>query len=246
MAATKKHEIIRVAQENLYMLKRLSEKTSAYNVDKWNKDYEASQYYKRSHCQYPSIDFYKTQRCSSFGNMFTGVSKAATKNDFYSKTQYSKYSFSHTNSKGNTNKKRKRFEDFSYRDLQIGQKNNSEMGGDKDDKQFKKISEIENPQEQPQQNENNQEVNNEEIKKEDEHKEENNVEVKNEEENKDEGNNEEGNKKDENNEGENKEEENKEEENKEGENNEGENKEEENKEEGNNEEVNKEEHNTNE
>ena len=119
MAATKKHEIIRVAQENLYMLKRLNEKTSAYNVDKWKKDYEASQYYKRSHCQYPSIDFYKTQKCNSFGNMFTGISKNSTKNDFYTKTQYSKYSYSNTNNKGNTNKKRKRFEDFSYRDLQL-------------------------------------------------------------------------------------------------------------------------------
>ena len=86
----KKNEIIRVAQENLYMLKRLNEKTSAYNVDKWKKDYEASQYYKRSHCQYPSIDFYKTQKCNSFGNMFTGISKNSTKNDFYTKTQYSK------------------------------------------------------------------------------------------------------------------------------------------------------------
>ena len=47
MAGNKKHEIIKVAQENLYMLKRLNERTSFYNVDKWNKDYEASQYYKK-------------------------------------------------------------------------------------------------------------------------------------------------------------------------------------------------------
>ena len=169
MAATKKNEIIRVAQENLYMLKRLNEKTSAYNVDKWKKDYEASQYYKRNHCQYPSIDFYKTQKCSSFGNLFTGLSKNSTKNDFYTKRQNSKYSLSYTNSKGNINKKRKKFEDFSYRDLQIGKKNNTEMDGDKEDQQFKKISEIENPQEQPNQEENKEELNNEQNRE--EHKE---------------------------------------------------------------------------
>ena len=236
MAATKKHEIIRVAQENLYMLKRLNEKTSAYNVDKWKKDYEASQYYKRSHCQYPSIDFYKTQKCNSFGNMFTGISKNSTKNDFYTKTQYSKYSYSNTNNKGNTNKKRKRFEDFSYRDLQFGKKNNSEMGGDKEDKQFKKISEIENqPEQQPQQEEihkeeihkeeiNKEEIHKEEIHKEDEdeQKEEKNKEIKNEGENKDKNEkiNDEENKEEINREEENKEKINKEEENKEEEKNE--------------------------
>ncbi len=235
MAATKKHEIIRVAQENLYMLKRLNEKTSAYNVDKWKKDYEASQYYKRSHCQYPSIDFYKTQKCNSFGNMFTGISKNSTKNDFYTKTQYSKYSYSNTNNKGNTNKKRKRFEDFSYRDLQFGKKNNSEMGGDKEDKQFKKISEIENqPEQQPQQEEihkeeihkeeiHKEEIHKEEIHKEDEdeQKEEKNKEIKNEGENKDKNEkiNDEENKEEINREEENKEKINKEEENKEEEKN---------------------------
>ena len=140
MAGNKKHEIIRVAQENLYMLKRLNEKTSVYNVDKWKKDYEASQYYKRSHCQYPSIDFYKTQRCGSFGNMFTNVSKNNTKKNFYSKTQYSKHftNFNNnTNNTGNSVRKRKKFEDFSYRDLQIGKRSNNECG-EKDIKQYKK------------------------------------------------------------------------------------------------------------
>ena len=125
MAGNKKHEIIRVAQENLYMLKRLNEKTSVYNVDKWKKDYEASQYYKRSHCQYPSIDFYKTQRCGSFGNVFGNVSKNNTKKNFYSKTQYSN-NFNNIINTGNQTRKRKRFEDFSYRDLKIGQRSNSE------------------------------------------------------------------------------------------------------------------------
>ena len=142
MAGNKKHEIIRVAQENLYMLKRLSEKTSVYNIDKWNKDYQASQYYKRSHCQYPSIDFYKTQRCGSFGNMFNNVSKNNTKKNFYSKTQYSK-NFNNTNNTGNSGRKRKKFEDFSYRDLHFGKFNKSTKLNS-NGKQFKKIWEKNN------------------------------------------------------------------------------------------------------
>ena len=66
MGGNKKHEIIRVAQENLYMLKRLNERTSFYNVEKWNKDYEISQYYKRNHCLYAPIDFNKTQRLGGY------------------------------------------------------------------------------------------------------------------------------------------------------------------------------------
>ena len=44
------------------MLKRINERGSFYNVSKWEKDYEKNQYYKRNHCVYPSIDFYKTQK----------------------------------------------------------------------------------------------------------------------------------------------------------------------------------------
>ena len=170
MAGNKKHEIIRVAQENLYMLKRLNEKTSVYNIDKWNKDYQASQYYKRSHCQYPSIDFYKTQRCGSLGNMFNNASKNNTKKNFYSKTQYSK-NFNNTNNTGNSGRKRKKFEDFSYRDLQIGKRSISENGDKFEKQQFKKLSEIECPQETEKVEERHEEGN----------KEENNVNNKNEE-----------------------------------------------------------------
>ena len=38
------------------MLKRINERSSFYNVAKWERDYEKSQYYKRNHCVYPSID----------------------------------------------------------------------------------------------------------------------------------------------------------------------------------------------
>jgi hypothetical protein len=62
ISGPKKLEVIRVAEENQFMLKRLKEKESIYNFSQYAKDYELSQYYKRNHCIFPSIDFCRTQR----------------------------------------------------------------------------------------------------------------------------------------------------------------------------------------
>ena len=86
MTSNKKYEIIRVAQENQHMLKRIQERGSFYNVSKWEKDYEKSQYYKRNHCIFPSIDFYKTQRANNFSNRAMSYGKTG-----YSKKQYATY-----------------------------------------------------------------------------------------------------------------------------------------------------------
>ena len=166
MGGYKKHEIIRVAQENLFMLKRLNERTSFYNVEKWNKDYEASQYYKKNHCLYSPIDFNKTQRYGTYNkNWGLGPLQEqkyyTTRKKFFSKTHYSNTGIGDNPESrriSNSTKKRKRFEDFNYRDLlQIDEKNKNE-----DEKQFKKISEIENPEPEPpngkeEKNENNNE-----------------------------------------------------------------------------------------
>ena len=185
MGGYKKHEIIRVAQENLYMLKRLNERTSFYNVEKWNKDYEASQQYKKNHCLYSPIDFNKTQRYGSYAkNWGLGAIPDqkiyTTRKKFFSKTAYSGMRMGENpESKrfANSTKKRKRFEDFNYRDLLIDEKNKNE-----NEQQFKKISEIEAPEQEPQnENEEKNEINDvnnnkieqkEEEKKEEEKKEE--------------------------------------------------------------------------
>lgn len=166
MAGYKKHEIIKVAQENLFMLKRLNERTSFYNVDKWKKDYEVSQYYKRSHCQYPSIDFYKTQKYESLynkTNLFTEVPKTLNGQRYMSKTQYSKSYFKNKNGFNNTtsnlSKKRKKFEDFSYKDLIILPKNKTGLN-DSNKKQFKKISEIDGEKDEEDKKFKTQEINN--------------------------------------------------------------------------------------
>ena len=210
MGGNKKHEIIRVAQENLYMLKRLNERTSFYNVEKWNKDYEISQYYKRNHCLYAPIDFNKTQRLGGYSNNFkyAGVqthNNFTTRKKFFSKTHYSgkiMEDLPDIKRLTNSTRKRKRFEDFNYRDLQMDDKKK-----DEEEKVFKKISDMENTEpeqknEKEEKNENdnnnNNENNNDEEKKEEnneEKKEENSEEKK--EENREENNEE---KKEENNE----------------------------------------------
>ena len=184
MGGNKKHEIIRVAQENLYMLKRLNERTSFYNVEKWNKDYEISQYYKRNHCLYAPIDFNKTQRLGGYPSNFgyAGVQTQknySTRKKFFSKTHYPTKTIediSENRRNTNSNKKRKRFEDFNYRDLLMDEKNKNE-----EEKVFKKISEMEN-NDQEAKNENN---NNEEKKEEndEQEKKEENTEEKKEESN---------------------------------------------------------------
>ena len=68
ISAKKKFEIIRVAQENQHMLKRLKEKCSIYSVAKWEQDYLKSQYYKKNKCLFPSLNYTKLQT-TKFNNM---------------------------------------------------------------------------------------------------------------------------------------------------------------------------------
>lgn len=184
MGGNKKREIIKVAQENLFMLKRLNERTSFYNVDKWNKDYETSQIYKKNHCMYTPIDFNKTQRygySQTWGIGNNLCQKSPTRKKFFSKTHYSNTDNDNTpNYKrfANSTKKRKKFEDFNYRDLLDDNKAKPE-----EEKQFKKISEIENVEKEKEQEEKDENDNeNKAEEKQEENKEENN-EAKNEEKN---------------------------------------------------------------
>lgn len=54
-----KSEIRQLAQDNLYMYKRLVDLPSNFNVRKWEQDYKKSQNYKKNICNFPSIDFTK-------------------------------------------------------------------------------------------------------------------------------------------------------------------------------------------
>ena len=145
----KKNEIMRVAQENLYMLKRLSERTSFYNVEKWNKDYEASQYYKKNHCLHPPINFNQTQK---YGNNKWGI----IRKKFYSKTHYASMGDLGMPSKRIkiSLKKKKKFEDYNYRDLNLVENKKTDVKN-KNGYQFKKLSEIESVEKEDKMDNNN-------------------------------------------------------------------------------------------
>jgi len=62
-----KLEMLKIAQENLNMYKRLLNcGKSIYNHKKLLKQYKESQNYKKNSCKYPSIDFHKMQRISNY------------------------------------------------------------------------------------------------------------------------------------------------------------------------------------
>ena len=148
---------MRVAQENLYMLKRLNEKTSFYNVNKLNRDYEMAQYYKKNHCLYSPIDFSKANK------FLSGSIIKLTKKKFFNKTHYAstgklEYIPPITSNIPKSTRRRKKFEDFNYRDLNLDEKQRSEILENKE-KQFKKISEIDTEEKKEQEEKEEQENN---------------------------------------------------------------------------------------
>ena len=51
-----------LAQENLFILKRLITQESEYSAEKFMKKYKESRRYKNNICHYPSINFTKTKQ----------------------------------------------------------------------------------------------------------------------------------------------------------------------------------------
>ena len=83
-----------LAQQNLYMLKRLTEKKSEYSVKKLEENYKKVQNYKKIMCNFPCINF-KPKRGFSSDNKYNIVEKNEMKaffptinylNDGYLKT----------------------------------------------------------------------------------------------------------------------------------------------------------------
>ena len=179
LSGYKKNEIMRVAQENLYMLKRLNEKTSFYNVDKLNKDYEMSQYYKKNHCLYSPIDFIKANKYLS------GSIIKLTKKKFFNKTHYASTGkleyVPPIQIISTSTRRRKKFEDFNYRDLNLDEREKSDIIENKE-KYFKKISEIGSEEKKENEENKNNEIDNNNEQKGEEKKVENKEEEKKEEE----------------------------------------------------------------
>ena len=114
--AYKKNEIIKLTQENLLMLKRLTEKVSLYNNKKMKKDYLKSQNYKKYSCEFKPIDFIKSHKKIQLKNI-----KLKLKNEnVKKKTMYKTISGNNRQIK-NINKKK--FEFFGIKDLLSDRKN---------------------------------------------------------------------------------------------------------------------------
>mgnify|MGYP006873187398 CR=1 FL=1 len=119
-----KQEILNIAQKNLNMYKRLLKcKKSNYSEKKLSKQYKQSQYYKKNVCQYPSIDFYKTQRISNYFSTLNSLSnKLSLFNNKYKikgkkKTPYQKLFFlNEINDINDTN-------DYNYKKINLGKIN---------------------------------------------------------------------------------------------------------------------------
>ena len=62
LSFTRKEELINMAMENLNIYNRLNSKKGNYNLKNYLRDYERAQYYKKNHCKFPSIDFYRTSK----------------------------------------------------------------------------------------------------------------------------------------------------------------------------------------
>ena len=161
MTGHKKKEIVNMAQENLYMFKRLKEKTSCYDFCKFDKEYNQAQYYKRSHCTLlPSIDFNKSKRTISLGSKsriihrpFFKINNSTSYNNInintnnsynINKTNIIVNDFSKEQNLFNKNLYKKKLEEFKYEDfVDIKNKTKNETN-DNETKEEKKCIKGEN------------------------------------------------------------------------------------------------------
>ena len=107
----KKEELMDLAKENYNIYQRLNSKNSSYTLNYHLKDYEKAQYYKKNHCKYPSIDFYRTSKStSSFNSIFnycTFNNYDNINNEFYNEYNKKKSSINIYQNKNNKERQSK-------------------------------------------------------------------------------------------------------------------------------------------
>jgi hypothetical protein len=107
----KKEELMDLAKENYNIYQRLNSKNSSYTLNHHLKDYEKAQYYKKNHCKYPSIDFYRTSKStSSFNSIFnycTFNNYDNINNEFYNEYNKKKSSINIYQNKNNKERQSK-------------------------------------------------------------------------------------------------------------------------------------------
>ena len=144
MTGYRKKEITNMAQENLYMFKRLKEKTSCYDFGKYDKEYDKAQYYKKSHCSLlPSIDFNRNKRNISLGtknrivhySYFNNIhnNNSASFNNFHTSNTNKNNNIKNEKKLFNSNLFKKKLEDLKYDDfIDINNKENDSKTKEKE------------------------------------------------------------------------------------------------------------------
>lgn len=66
---------------NKFYKNQLVKQSSHYNLDQWRKDFQKSQNFKKIICEFPCIDFHKTQRSYIGDGSFYGENKTAKFNN---------------------------------------------------------------------------------------------------------------------------------------------------------------------
>ena len=130
-----KNNIKEIAQENLFMYKRLSDKQPTYDMEKYLREYDRNQMYKQNACKYPSINFYNENKKKNVHSCSINAYKRKTKSSIC-KTEFDHFPKINntitTNYSTNNNtceefgKKRrlykgrkKKFENFTFSDLKM-------------------------------------------------------------------------------------------------------------------------------
>ena len=130
-----KNNIKEIAQENLFMYKRLRDKQPTYDMEKYLREYDRNQMYKQNACKYPSINFYNENKKKNVHSCSINAYKRKTKSSIC-KTEFDHFPKINntitTNYSTNNNiceefgKKRrlykgrkKKFENFTFADLKI-------------------------------------------------------------------------------------------------------------------------------
>ena len=84
-----KLNIMNLAQQNLYMLKRLYEQKSEYSAKKIEKDYQKAQKYKKILCKFPEINFNKTKALTmNNSKFFSNKNEKSQKSTYFPTINY--------------------------------------------------------------------------------------------------------------------------------------------------------------
>lgn len=86
-----KEQRLELEAGNRFYKNQLVKQSSHYNLDQWNKDFQKSQNFKKIICEFPCIDFHKTQRSYIGDGSFYGNNKASKFNNINLNMNYNAF-----------------------------------------------------------------------------------------------------------------------------------------------------------